>query len=52
MNTVPSIAMVLLLIAALVLAEIKRATRRERTAHFRICGHGPRERDEHEDGGP
>lgn len=42
MNTVLSIAMVLLLIAAIVLAEIKRAI--DMRAHW--------ERDEHEGGGP
>lgn len=44
--------MVLLVLAALVASDINKATRRERTAHFRICGHMRREKDEHEDGGP
>jgi len=52
MNTVLSIAMVPLLIAALVLAEIKRATRRERTAHSRICGHDSQASVGRKDGGP
>jgi len=42
MNTAMSIAMVLLLIAALVLAEVKRAI--DMRSHW--------ERDEHEGGGP
>lgn len=43
---------VLFVLVALLAADINKATKRERTAHFRICGHDRHERDEHEDGGP
>ena len=46
------LVVVLLVLVALLAADINKATKRERTAHFRICGHMPREKDEHEDGGP
>lgn len=42
------LVVVLLVMAALLAADINKATRRERTAHFRICGHRHHEPDEHE----
>ena len=50
--SVGALIAVLFVLAALLAADINKATRRERTAHFRICGHMPREKDEHKDGGP
>ena len=37
---------VLLVLVALLAADINKATRRERTAHFRICGYDRREKCE------
>lgn len=47
--SVGALIAVLFVLAALLAADINKATRRERTAHFRICGHDAPER---KDGGP
>jgi len=43
---------VLVLAIVLIVVDIRGALHRERTAHYRICGHDAPDRDEHEDGGP
>ncbi len=47
--SVGALIAVLLVLVALLAADINKATRRERTAHFRICGHDAPER---KDDGP
>ena len=43
---------VLLVLVALLAADINKATRRERTAHSRICGHDSQASVGRKDGGP
>lgn len=43
---------VLLVLVALLAADINKATRRERTAHSRICGHDAQAPCGRKDGGP
>lgn len=43
---------VVLVLVALLAADINKATKRERTAHSRICGHDAPEPCGRKDGGP